>query len=782
MSSFLEGLGQAFREISNQLKALNSRMQSDVYETSSFLVSEYMKQNRQSTRDRAEYGFFKGLCIDTIDPYLAGEIRIFCPYFNEPNKRIDSYPFAAPISAMGGFDDSGLVWVPPAGSQVCFIFEHGYSQKAYYIGTIWNKYRGPQGNRVWSESVGPFEFDEIHDGHRKGYFHGPTAVEKGIAQVTSDNTIGDVVRWIEKPNPNDESQVFPPWNTDQYQHFDVASIGVGEADAGEVVDLGQRLTYAHIYGFKTPQKHMVKLDDGDYKCNKRWKKMEFLSSCGNWMIFKDDHIHPGGQWANPACNVPCGKGEEVDCLDRNGNPVEFVGCGHRSVFRGTARNKYFKHKNECRPYKGPGTPQNNRCELPQSGIQALSISGHTMIFDDSVEVPQGVPEWERSMEDFDFGCTNRYLGKMLFKSATGHRIELNDEESIPIQPDCGDAKDVDTVRRNVTVQIQDVTGVKVYNVVTNIEDITDDSHGSFCSFGGGPRRWRGNPEDPPNVKDGCDPICDPWKNTIHERKTGKERPRRNGILLLTATGNRVELSDDTLQPAPNPLAGPNRGITLQSTSNHTLEMIDHLNEQESPYRKECGQPIPLAKRAFVRLRTGYGLEIDMRDNFSQQECQEQFIQIRAPQKKACCGPHFVRIQEYPTCGFIMVRAAGEYFRFTEGFELIIVGNTEGCLGPSSRLLYVSDTYVTYVEQLYYNYAQMHVFFAEQFIILAAGRDCPVPDSDEKGPCLARCATDVCAVYCPIMPFLVALSPLSFSNRVLVSNGNLAQAASDGCFG
>jgi hypothetical protein len=138
------------------------------------------------------------------------------------------------------------------------------------------------------------------------------------------------------------------------------------------------------------------------------------------------------------------------------------------------------------------------------------------------------------------------------------------------------------------------------------------------------------------------------------------------------------------------------------------------------------------------------------------------------------------MQEYPTCGYIMVRAAGEYFRFTEGFELIIVGNPDGCLGPTSRLLYVSDTYVTYVEQLYYNYAQMHVFFAEQFIILAAGRDCPGPGGD--GPCLARCATDVCAVYCPIMPFLVALSPLSFSNRVFVSNGNAKVAADEGCFG
>ena len=46
---------------------------------------------------------------------------------------------------------------------------------------------------------------------------------------------------------------------------------------------------------------MLKMVDGNAKCNRRWKRMELQSGCGNWMIFKDDHLHYGGQWTNPLC-------------------------------------------------------------------------------------------------------------------------------------------------------------------------------------------------------------------------------------------------------------------------------------------------------------------------------------------------------------------------------------------------------------------------------------------------------------------------------------------------
>ena len=89
-------------------------------------------------------------------------------------------------------------------------------------------------------------------------------------------------------------------------------------------------------------------------------------------------------------------------------------------------NPFFKHKQECKPYKGAPTPQNNVCDLPQTGIQIMSISGHTFVMDDSVEEPFGEPIWQR---EFDFGCNNHYVGRTYWKSATGHTIELSDVES-----------------------------------------------------------------------------------------------------------------------------------------------------------------------------------------------------------------------------------------------------------------------------------------------------------------------------------------------------------------
>src|SRR5690606_13265698 len=91
-------------------------------------------------------------------------------------------------------------------------------------------------------------------------------------------------------------------------------------------------------------------------------------------------------------------------------------------------NPYFKHENECRPYKGPGTPQNNKCMLHQGGIQCLSRGGATFLLDDSVEEPRGIPTWETSTEPHDFGCNDKTLAKIKIISQTGHVFEMSDVE------------------------------------------------------------------------------------------------------------------------------------------------------------------------------------------------------------------------------------------------------------------------------------------------------------------------------------------------------------------
>lgn len=593
------------------------------------------------------FGMHTAICVDTIDIFKQGRIRFFSPLFHSPESKVKSLAWAWPISNQGGFDDSGCTWVPPAGSTVCLIFEAGNRQMPYYLGTTWNRDR----KNGWGFPMA--EFDKIHKGHRGGYLVGP-----------------------------DETQSFPPWNTENYNGLDIDSI----ADFDNDPEAKNKITYPNIYGWKTPQKHMFKMVDGNYKCNFRWQRLEIKSAQGNHLIFKDDKIHPAAQWAHPDC--PCGSGDLTKCNDgdepiekADSCPAEVFGDNSPSTPRimmlgkdgtgmkpekkkssGACANPYFKHKSECRPYYGPGNPQNNKVDnntLPQSGIQMTSLSGHTFIMDDSVSSPRGKNNWEKGLEKFDYGCEETFKGKTTWKSAHGHQIMMSD-----IEPD--------------------------------------------------------------GVPNG--------------------RTAENFIRFLSAAGNRIELNDDT--KIGSCIAGPKRGIELESTSRHIIQMIDEDNEQCSPPRSEGGEPKPKATKAFVRIKTGYGLEIMMADDEHQTDTQKQYIQLMAPQKDSCCGPHFIRIQESDYCGYIWVRAAGDYVCYTTGDHITVVGTggetppgggdfcEGGCLGPKNWFTAVSKDSVHYSCGVYFNKSEIASFLADRIILLMAGKDCPPGEGGtECGPCV-----------------------------------------------
>lgn len=688
------------------------------------------------TQAATEYGMSRALCVETIDPKKENRVRYFHPRFHEPETSVLSLPFARPISNMGGFDDCGLSWVPPAGSTLCLVFSNGVRNQAFYLGTTWHRYRG---NSEFGYA-GMREWQELYEGNRGGYL------------------VGD-----------DNTQVLPPWNTENYNGPDIDDPKLFLTSPLEQ----RRTTFPNIYGFKTPEKHMLKMVDGDAKCNRRWKRMELLSGCGNWMIFKDDHLHYGGQWANPKCPPDPG-GSEVDLCsdseerlpfftDLKGSPIEGdslcsggqrnesfqvvdadgtrtvrrrfpcttdcgVSCGNiiaghpstpnppspvTSKYNRTNQgaNPWFKHANECRPYKGPGTPQNNRCTLPQSGIQMMSISGHTWVMDDSVEEPRGKPEWQRSLGGFDYGCNDKYLGVMWMKSSTGHLFAMSDVESSP-----------------------------------------------------------------------------------------KLRGDQNFIKLLTASGNKIELNDhtepdrpDTCPPpdcpsCPPHFAGEERGIHLQSTSNHVIKMIDHLNRQCAPCRQEGGIPENNATQAYIQIRSGYGTEMRFSDDFSQRETQQQWIQIFHPQcagdgdnncnscdTAECRGPHILRFQGRPKGqpGVVYLRAGGHAIRQTYDMDIVLVGDKER--NPSDKFTYVSQRFFTAVEDVHFRYSgELHIFFAEKKILLLAGRDCPPPEGKRcKGPCLYSVIVSRCPVVCPLTG-ITHWTDKSMSERVFASAYNVCQ--------
>lgn len=675
-------------------------------------------KRRVKRQSLVHHGITRALCVDTLDPWKMNRVRFFHPLLHRPNSTLYSLPFASPISSMGGFDDCGLNWVPPAGSTIMIAFEGGSVDAAFYLGTIWHKDRGPGGQDIMQVFPSK-EYSEVHNGHRKGYLVGK----------------------------NDESQVYPPWNTESYNSGDIYEIDKFTDDPNEQ----KRATYPHIYGAKTPQKHMWKFHDGDPKCNRRYKRMEMLSSCGNWMIFKDDHLHNGGQYSHPDCNPQPG-GESLDICSLHtsdkpyftslmGTPIEKnAGCGSScdsggkqqcsSILGGhtstpcdpetkycnsqTGTNKFFKHKNECRPYRGPGTPQNNRCDLPQTGIQFLSIGGHTLVMDDSVEEPRGKPEWERSMDDFDFGCNDKFLGRLYIKSATGHSFMMSDIEE--------------------------------------------------------QSRLRGN---------------------------------KNFIRLKSASGNRIELNDHTIgrssssqstATCPPNYAGEQRGITLESTSKHTIKMIDHMNLQCSPPRKEGGAPEAKATQAYIQVRTGYGLELMMADDNSQQETQSQYIQLLNPQcvspdtddkcnSQAGCGyrgPHFLRLQGRPQGqpGIVFLRAGGHSIRQTYDSDIVLVGDKE--CNPADKFTYVSKKNISAAEDVDFRYSgKLHILFAEDQILLQAGRDCPPAEGKKcKGPCLYSVIVARCPVYCPLTGIL-HWTEKSMSERVFASANHPCQGSCGG---
>ncbi len=667
----------------------------------------------------------RAIVVATIDPWKENRVRFYHPILHNPDTPLLGLPFARPISAMGGFDDCGLSWVPPAGSTLAVFFEGGSRDAPFYIGTTWHRDRGPGGNQL---PVPIKEFEDVYSKSRDGYFHGPGS------------------------DPNDGSQSLPPWNTESSNGLDIDQLTEFIDDPEEQ----RNITYPYIYGFKTPEKHMVKLVDGDAKCNRRWKRMEFQSGDGNWMIFKDDHLHYGGQWINPLCPSgvnqgasssssinPCSdhKDEKPFFTNIHGEPKEGAsqcdpkcegadetqcsqilgghsrtpgkeGCGSDGVLpegtkhadSQTGKNKSFKNLNECRPYIGPRTPQNNRCTLPQSGIQFLSISGHTMVMDDSVEEPRGKPGWKRSTEPFDFGCNDKYLGMLWMKSATGHGFAMTDIEE-------------------------------------------------------------------PN----------------------KIRGKQNFIRLKTGNGNKIELNDHTIrthssedgcQVCPPDCAGEERGIHLQSTSNHVINMVDELNLQCSPCRCEGGIPQAKAAKAYIQIRSGYGMEMRFNDDFSQEETQSQWIQILHPQCvnpqtdvncntcddcKACRGPHILRFQGRPKGepGIVFLRAGGHSIRQTHDMDIVIVGDKE--CNPSDKFTYVSKKFITASEDVHFRYSgELHILFAEKQILLMAGRDCPPPEGKKCcGPCLYNVIVARCPIFCPLTGIL-HWTEKAMSERVFAS--------------
>ncbi len=579
---------------------------------------------------------FSALCVNTIDPMAVGRVQFYTPYLTRPGTEIDGLPWAYPVSPFGGFDDCGVTWIPPAGSKLALLCENGDKNQAYYIGTFFPRTRGKAaGNSSSSEESGEVpanqdesrndlwsyivpEYDCRWEGSRDGYNLGP----------------------------NDGSQVRQPWNTDNYQTKDWDT----QTDFDKSENAQKLITYPHQYGFKTPEKHYMKMVDGDSRCNHRYRRVEMASGRGNIFMMKDDHLHPASQWAFDGTDEGAAVDQAKQCANRQGPlwdceddaPNQQPTCDETLDKTDSFSNPFYKRQEEMRfynPVSELAKYRRPKCELPQSGVQIQSLSGQQFVMDDSVDQPKGEPRWNL---DFDFGCTDIFKGKMFLWSATGHLIEMNDSDD-------------DTLLRS-----QD-----------------------------------------------------------------------NGIKFETATGHSFFMCDHTIGDTSSPEeAGEFRGIRMESTAKHLLEFHDQANKQYGLPRQEGGEPQALSDKAYVLLRSGYGLQLMMRDADSQEDTQHQQIELLAPMKdNPEKGPHTLIFQEAPEGepGLVFLRCGGNFvFNSVDDWQEI-VGSDEENPKPANKSVQVQGKYIVNVGEYYFNKNALTMFQADSYIYLLAGKDCPQPN-------------------------------------------------------
>ena len=204
-----------FHELERRLKSIENRLGGMRYETQSVVRAEITDNSDLIDQSVTQFGLYMGLCIETVDIWKQHRIRWYSPLFHHPEITIKQLPWADCISNAGGFDDCGMTWVPPAGSTVALLFEGGHRSSPYYIGTTWHRDRGAEG-AGFQYTVE--EFNSIYAGKRNGYLVGP----------------------------NNGSQVFPPWNTENYNGYDLNTID----DFASNPEAQRLITYPNIYGFR----------------------------------------------------------------------------------------------------------------------------------------------------------------------------------------------------------------------------------------------------------------------------------------------------------------------------------------------------------------------------------------------------------------------------------------------------------------------------------------------------------------------------------------------------
>ena len=111
--------------LERRIMQLENKANNSNYEMQEVIRNELKSSINIIEQAETQFGMYTALCIETIDIWKQNKIRFYSPLFHRPDRPIKEFPWADAISSMEGFDDSGLTWIPPAGSTVCIAFENG---------------------------------------------------------------------------------------------------------------------------------------------------------------------------------------------------------------------------------------------------------------------------------------------------------------------------------------------------------------------------------------------------------------------------------------------------------------------------------------------------------------------------------------------------------------------------------------------------------------------------------------------------------------------------------
>ena len=126
----------------NDIKILENRVRDLENELNEITIDYLQTKATTQAKPLMRFGVYSAVVISTFDIWKQNRVQFYTPILDDGTTQVDALPWASPISSFGGFDDSGVSWVPPPGSKVFIIFENGLNGSAFYIGTSWTRTRG----------------------------------------------------------------------------------------------------------------------------------------------------------------------------------------------------------------------------------------------------------------------------------------------------------------------------------------------------------------------------------------------------------------------------------------------------------------------------------------------------------------------------------------------------------------------------------------------------------------------------------------------------------------